>query len=177
MSEILKEKPMSDLRISSIAFVLLPLFVACGDDEPSGPATSFSATLTGDEEVPAVETSATGNATLDISGSAITYTVNVSGLTNPVVSHIHIAPAGENGPVRLNLCGTTETPACATGDGVLVTGTNGAVDPAITFDELVEAMRTGNAYVNVHTNDGIGQPNTGPGDMQSGEIRGQIVAD
>jgi hypothetical protein len=171
---------MSDYRLSLIALALLPLVAACGDDDdPSGPATSFSATLTGGEEVPAVVTSATGNATLDVSGSAITYTVTVSGLANPIVSHIHIAPVGENGPVRLNLCGTTDTPACATGDGVLVTGTNGATvgAPAITFDQLVEAIRAGNAYVNVHTDDGIGQPNTGAGDMQSGEIRGQIVAD
>jgi hypothetical protein len=171
---------MSDYRLSLIALALLPLVAACGDDDdPSGPATSFSATLTGGEEVPAVVTSATGNATLDVSGSAITYTVTVAGLANPIVSHIHIAPVGENGPVRLNLCGTTDTPACATGDGVLVTGTNGATvgAPAITFDQLVEAIRAGNAYVNVHTDDGIGQPNTGAGDMQSGEIRGQIVAD
>jgi hypothetical protein len=171
---------MSDFRLSLIALALLPLVAACGDDDdPSGPATSFSATLTGGEEVPAVVTSATGNATLDVSGSAITYTVTVAGLANPIVSHIHIAPVGENGPVRLNLCGTTDTPACAIGDGVLVTGTNGATvgAPAITFDELVDAMRAGNAYVNVHTDDGIGQPNTGAGDMQSGEIRGQIVAD
>jgi hypothetical protein len=171
---------MSDFRLSLIALALLPLVPACGDDDdPSGPATSFSATLTGDEEVPAVVTSATGNATLDVSGSAITYTVTVASLANPIVSHIHIAPVGENGPVRLNLCGTADTPACGTGDGVLVTGTNGATvgAPAITFDELVDAMRAGNAYVNVHTDDGIGQPNTGAGDMQSGEIRGQIVAD
>ena len=171
---------MSDFRLSWIALALLPILAACGDDEPSGPATSFSATLTGGEEVPAVATDATGSATLDVSGSAITYTVNVSGIANPVVSHIHIAPVGENGPVRLNLCGTPDTPACSTtGDGVLVTGTNGVTvgSPAITFDELVEAMRAGNAYVNVHTNDGVGQPNTGPGDMQSGEIRGQVVAD
>ena len=171
---------MSDFRLSLIALALLPLVAACGDDDdPSGPATSFSATLTGGEEVPAVVTTATGNATLDVSGSAITYTVTVAGLANPIVSHIHIAPVGENGPVRLNLCGTTDTPACGTGDGVLVTGTNGATvgAHAITFDELVDAMRAGNAYVNVHTDDGIGQPNTGAGDMQSGEIRGQIVAD
>jgi hypothetical protein len=170
---------MSDFRLSWIALALLPLVPACGDDEPSGPATSFSATLTGAEEVPAVPTTATGTATLDVGGTAITYTVNVTGLANPVVSHIHIAPVGVNGPVRLNLCGTNDTPACGTGEGVLATGSNGATvgDPAITFDELVEAMRTGNAYVNVHTNDGVGQPNTGPGDMQSGEIRGQVVAD
>jgi hypothetical protein len=170
---------MSDFHISRIAFALLPLFAACGDDEPSGPATSFSATLSGEEEVPAVVTPASGTAVLDIIGDQINYTVNVSALTNPVVSHIHIAPVGENGPVRLNLCGTPDTPACAIGDGVLIAGSNGVTvgSPVITFDDLVEAMRTGNAYVNVHTNDGVGQPNTGAGDMQSGEIRGQIVGE
>jgi hypothetical protein len=50
-------------------------------------------------------------------------------------------------------------------------------NPPITFDDLVAAMRAGNAYVNVHTDDGVGQPNTGAGDMASGEIRGQIEAD
>jgi hypothetical protein len=158
---------------------LLPLVASCGDDNgnPTDTATNFSATLSGGEEVPAVATTATGTATFSITGSQITYTVNVTGLENPVVSHIHVAAVGENGPVRLNLCGTgAPVPDCATGDGVLVSGTNGTTLD-ITFDELVAAMRAGNAYVNVHTNDGVGQPNTGPGDMQSGEIRGQIAAD
>ncbi|HET6372256.1 MAG TPA: hypothetical protein VFG76_03050, partial [Candidatus Polarisedimenticolia bacterium] len=39
---------------------------------------------------------------------------------------------------------------------------------------LLTAMRTGGAYVNVHTNDGVGEVNTGPGDFPGGEIRGQI---
>ena len=38
-------------------------------------------------------------------------------------------------------------------------------------------MRTGGAYVNVHTDDGEGEQNTGAGDMISGEIRGQVVAE
>jgi hypothetical protein len=168
---------MRDFRLSRIALVLIPLVAACGDDEPSGPATSFSAVLSGGEEVPAVSTPATGTATFDISGTEITYTVNVASLTNAVVSHIHVAPEGENGPVRMDLCGTGDPlPACTSGTGVLATGSNGTTI-GITFDELVEAMRAGNTYVNVHTNDGIGQPNTGAGDMQSGEIRGQIAAD
>jgi hypothetical protein len=172
---------MSHLRTVLTALALLPLLSACGDDDdPSGVATSFSATLSGAEEVPAVATTATGTATFDITGTQIAYTVNVVGIQNAVVSHIHIAPDGENGPVRMDLCGTgAPLPACTSGTGVLATGSNGTTvgSPAITFDELVEAMRAGNAYVNVHTNDGVGQPNTGPGDMQSGEIRGQIVAD
>jgi hypothetical protein len=91
-----------------------------------------------------------------------------------VVAHIHVQVEGMNGPVRLNLCGTgAPEPECASGDGVLATGTNGTT-LGITFDSLVSAMRTGGAYVNVHTDDGVDPPNTGAGDMAGGEIRGQI---
>jgi hypothetical protein len=38
---------------------------------------------------------------------------------------------------------------------------------------VVAAVESGNAYVNVHTNDGVEPPNTGPGDFPGGEIRGQ----
>jgi hypothetical protein len=159
--------------------VLLPLVLSCGDDdEPTDAATSFSATLTGAAEVPPVTTEATGNATIDIAGSAITYTVNVTNLQNAVVSHIHIAAVGANGPVRMDLCGpVAPLPACASGTGVLATGSNGTTVGGITFDSLVSAIRAGNAYVNVHTDNGVGQQNTGPGDMASGEIRGQLVPD
>jgi hypothetical protein len=167
------------MRILTLAVALmLPAVAACDDDDESGPATEFSADLAGDEEVPPVlTTDATGSADLSIDDDQITYTVNVNGLENAVVAHIHVAPEGENGPVRLNLCGTgAPEPPCASGDGVLATGTNGAVI-GISFDSLVSAMRTGGAYVNVHTDDGEGAPNTGPGDLASGEIRGQIVAE
>jgi hypothetical protein len=173
---------MRDYPILALALgALVPAVPACGDDDaPAEPGTSFSATLSGGQEVPPVPTTATGTATLAVTGSQITYTINVTGLQNALVSHIHLAPVGENGPVRMNLCGTGDpVPACASGTGVLASGTNGTTvgSPAITFDELVSAMQSGNAFVNVHTDDGVGQPNTGPGDMASGEIRGQIVAD
>ena len=173
---------MSAYRILPLALAaLLPLIPACGDDDDgTGPGTSFSATLSGAAEVPPVETPATGTAIFTVSGTAITYTVNVANIANAVVAHIHVAPVGANGPVRLNLCGTgAPEPACTSGTGVLATGTNGTTvgSPAITFDELVAAMSAGNAYVNVHTDDGVAPPNTGAGDMGSGEIRGQIVAD
>jgi CHRD domain-containing protein len=175
---------MNHSSIPAIALAALLVGIGgCGDDDntPSESATSFSANLSGEEEVPAVATDATGTATFSITGSEITYTVTVNGLANPVFSHIHIAPPGANGPVRLNLCGTgSPVPDCTPGDGVLVSSTNGVVvgdDPPITFDDLVAAMRAGNAYVNVHTDDGVGQSNTGAGDMISGEIRGQIVAE
>ena len=156
---------LSTLKIALA--VLLPIIPACSDD-PASPATSFTAALSGANEVPPVTTTATGSATLSVSGAAITYTVNVTDLQNDaVVAHIHVAPTGVNGPVRLNLCGTgAPEPACSTTPtGVLATGTNGTTLD-VTFDELLTAMRTGGAYVNVHTSAN-----------QGGEIRGQIVAD
>jgi len=172
---------MTDARILTLAIaaLLLPVVAACGDDDGgSGPATDFTAQLTGDQEVPPVPTTATGDATLTVEGDQIVYTVNVTDLVNAVVAHIHIAPEGENGPVRMNLCGTgAPQPPCASGTGVLASGTNGITVGGISFDELVSAMRDGEAYVNVHTDDGEGAPNTGPGDMASGEIRGQVVAE
>jgi hypothetical protein len=171
---------MDRLSVLPLALAaLLPALSACGDDNnPSGAATSFTATLIGANEVPAVATNATGSATLTVNGQQIEYTVNVSNIQNAVVAHIHIAPTGENGPVRLNLCGTgAPLPACTSGTGVLATGTNGTTvgTPAISFDSLVSAMRSGGAYVNVHTTaEGCtaGQPGCNIG----GEIRGQVEA-
>jgi hypothetical protein len=42
------------------------------------------------------------------------------------------------------------------------------------LSELVDEIKAGNAYVNVHTSDGTDPPNSGPGDYRIGEIRGQI---
>jgi hypothetical protein len=170
---------MNHFPIPKIAIAaLLPIVAACGDDGPSSAATSFTATLVGANEVPAVTTPATGTATLTVSNNQITYTISATDLQNVSLGHIHLAPAGQNGLVRLNLCGTGDPqPVCASGTGVVATGTNGTAvgDPPITFEELLSALRTGGAYVNVHTSTPgctMGQPGCNPG----GEIRGQVVA-
>ena len=173
---------MNGLAISRVVLAaLFPIVAACSDDGPSdGEATNFSATLSGANEVPAVTTPATGTATFSVSGGQITYTINATNLQNAVLGHIHLAAAGVNGPVRLNLCGTgAPQPACASGAGVVVvaTGTNGTTvgAPPITFDDLLAAMRTGGAYVNVHTSTPDCTPGA-PGCNAGGEIRGQITA-
>ena len=42
------------------------------------------------------------------------------------------------------------------------------------LSDLVEEIRGGNSYVNVHTYDGADPPYSGPGDYRVGEIRGQL---
>jgi len=143
----------------------IALLAACaGPDSQTDPATSFTATMVGSNEVPAVTTAASGSASLAISGTSLNYTVNVSSITAVTVSHIHVGAAGANGTVRVNLCGTgAPAPACTSGTGVLATGTATVISPGITFDSLVSALRSFGAYVNVHTTANGG-----------GEIRGQI---
>jgi hypothetical protein len=167
-----------DRWMLAIAVLFSTAVAACSDDDDDGggtePDTEFEATLSGSDEVPARSTPASGNATISIQGSAIVYTVDVANIANVVLSHIHIAPPGENGPVRLNLCGTDDSPACTSGTGTLVSGSNGnTLD--ITFDSLVSAIRAGNAYVNVHTSDGDETTSEIPGDFPAGEIRGQLT--
>jgi hypothetical protein len=164
----------------AIAALFSSAIPACSDDDDDGgtePETEFETTLSGSEEDPPVSTPATGNATVSIQGSAIVYTVDVANLENAVLAHIHVAPPGESGPVRMNLCGIglpDGVPACQSGTGVLVAGTNSTTQE-ITLDSLVSAIRAGNAYVNVHTSDGQEPANTGPGDFPGGEIRGQLT--
>ncbi|HXF70072.1 MAG TPA: CHRD domain-containing protein, partial [Thermoflexus sp.] len=141
---------------------------------------NFVAILSGDEERPPVPTRARGVALFDVApdGSAIHYKLIVANIHNPVAAHIHLGPRGVNGPIMVGLFGPTP-PGGGRFNGVLAEGTITAANlvgplSGKSIYDLLEAMISGNAYVNVHTNDGVPPPNTGPGDMATGEIRGQI---
>lgn len=141
---------------------------------------NFRAHLSGDEEVPAVATRAQGEAVFQLSedGAALDYRLIVANIENVVASHIHHAVAGVNGPIVAFLAGPLPAGGGRT-DGVLAEGTVTAADlvgplAGHSLEDLVVLMRNGETYVNVHTNDGVAPPNTGPGDFPGGEIRGQI---
>jgi hypothetical protein len=90
---------------------------------------------------------------------------------------------GQNGPIVVWLYPSTAPvpgpPGAGRTDGVLAEGTITAANltgplTGHPLSDLVEAMRTGNAYVNLHTNDGVDGINTGAGDFPGGEIRADI---
>lgn len=141
---------------------------------------NFRTHLSGAQEVPARDTQAQGQATFALSptGDALSYRVVVANIENVVASHIHLGAAGENGAVVAFLYGNVPAGGGRT-DGVLATGTITSADligplSGQSLDDLLEAMRAGLTYVNVHTNDGVGDINSGPGDFPGGEVRGQI---
>ena len=122
--------------------------------------TLWRATLSGGNEVPARATAASGSAGFTLDGDRVFYSIEVSQLNATTMAHIHSGAAGVNGPIRVFLYGPT--PATDF-NGRLVEGSFTAADvTGVTFDTLLEQMRTGQAYVNVHTS-------LYPG----GEIRGQ----
>ena len=146
----------------------------------AGENRNFAASLSGGEEVPPVATLARGQAVFRLSqdGASLEYQLIVANIENVVASHIHVGPVGVNGPVVAFLFGPA-APGGGRTDGVLAEGTITAanlVGPLAghPFSDLIAAMETGGAYVNVHTNDGVAPINTGPGDFPGGEIRGQI---
>lgn len=124
------------------------------------------AELSGRNEVPPVLTDGQGQARFNVSDESIEYRLFVSDLENITQAHIHLGPAGENGPVVAFLFGFVE--GGVTVDGLLATGTITAEDlvgplAGQPLSALIDAMNSGNAYVNVHT---VANP--------AGEIRGQI---
>jgi hypothetical protein len=137
--------------------------------------------LKGEHEVPPRETNAQGQAILKVSadGLSVSYKLIASNIDNVVQSHIHIGPAGSNGPIVVFLYGLVPSGG-GRHDGVLAEGTFTAANFVNTLagqpmSALLAQMAAGNAYVNVHTNDGVNPQNTGPGDFPGGEVRGQIV--
>ncbi|MEX0760971.1 MAG: CHRD domain-containing protein [Dehalococcoidia bacterium] len=176
---------MTKIRVLAVMSVMLVALFATGIVMAGG--MKFGTHMTGDQEVPARDTRAQGQANFKLSddGETMSYKVIVANIHNVVAAHIHIAPAGENGPVVVWLVGANapEPGPFPVGGGRTQGGVGEGTFTADNFSgplagqpmsALVDAIIEGNAYVNVHTNDGIDPDNTGPGDFPGGEIRGQI---
>ncbi len=118
--------------------------------------TDLEADLSSANEVPPVDTGATGEAEveLDPRRGEVCVEIEAEGLSSDVVAgHIHVGAAGVNGPVVVNLgVDSADFEGCVTD-----------VDPT-----LIRAIARNPAgyYVNVHTEN-----------VRSGEIRGQLQED
>lgn len=149
----------------SVLLVVLGLSVGVagmGCNDATKDQTVFQAQLSPANEVPAHATGASGTAGITLEGTTVRYAIEVSGISGITASHIHSGPVGVNGPVRVFLFHGPTTGAVA---GRLVEGSFTAADvTGISFDQLLSEMRSGNAYVNVHTTV-----------YPAGEIRGQTV--
>jgi hypothetical protein len=166
-------KAFSLTRFTSgwIPALLLLVLTGCGSDSnPINPTATrsnlnqvnsanstvpnhvFSATLTGAEEVPLVNTAATATGVVVVDPEtrqmkATVVTADIAG----TAAHIHAAPRGVSGPVALQL---TES---SSGSGIWTASTVLSV-------EQLNTLRAGSFYFNVHS-----------AAFPDGEIRGQIL--
>lgn len=130
----------------------------------TAPTTGFVAYLNGANERPnTTPVSSTGAAVFTLSGTTMSYIVTYQGIASPPTGlHIH-SPANANvaAGVSVDLLTTPQTSTT----GVLTGSfTASAIRTAgVSLDSMLVLIRTGNAYVNVHST-------TYPG----GEIRGQL---
>ncbi|HEU0337221.1 MAG TPA: CHRD domain-containing protein [Gaiellaceae bacterium] len=157
--------------------VALLLLLAVAGLAAAGGNGNYSVHLNGDTEVPANASKATGQAIFHVSkdGTSLECKLIVAKLDNPVAAHIHLGPPGVNGPVVALLF--SGAPGGGTVNGVLAESTiTNLVGPLAgqPLSALIDALNSGNAYVNVHTNDGVPPAGTGPGDLPGGEIRGNF---
>jgi hypothetical protein len=145
--------------------------------------------LVGYQEVPAISTNGNGTfkARIDRNGQQISYRLTYADLEGAVQqAHIHIGQRGVNGAIVAFLCSNLAnppagTPACPAAPGTVegtiepadVRDTTTATPPvggqgieAGAFGELVDAIRAGATYVNVHS-----------AKWPGGEIRAQLEHD
>jgi hypothetical protein len=133
---------------------------------------NFRAHLAGKQEVPPVATRAEGQVIFQLSadGLSLRYQLNVANINDITMAHIHLAPAGQNGGVVAWLYPSEPPGVLIPGrfQGVLAAGVILGDDlvgslAGQPLSALIDAIKAGGTYVNVHT-----VANGG------GEIRGQI---
>ena len=166
--------------------IVLPVLTHSAGGSAMSNGGNFGTQLTGAAERPEPrDTRARGNSIfqLNADGTELSYRLIAANIENVFMAHIHMGPAEGTGGVVVWLYPSTTPGAGPMGqgrvDGVLATGTIRAEHlvgalAGQPLSALVEQMKAGNTYVNVHTNDGVAPANTGPGDFPGGEIRGQI---
>ena len=148
--------------IAIFAAFILSSYYLTGLASAQGPPT-IKVNLTGSEEVPPVQTEATGVAEFIVGGTdSIGYSVKATNIEGATAGHVHLGAKGENRPVVVTLF-KYDTPM----NGVSENGTITAdkLEGPLAgkqISDLAAAGANGTLYVNVHTEQ---NPN--------GEIRGQ----
>lgn len=158
------------MRRVIVGIGLLAIAVACDDDNGTGveiePDELFQTYMIGGSEVPPVETDAVGEAAFRLlDGTRLRYHLEVLDIVDVRAAHIHEGEVGENGPILLTLF-TADPPESFGGPVLIARDTITAPDDGVdmTLEQLLDLMRSGGTYVNVHTVENPG-----------GEIRGQIA--
>jgi hypothetical protein len=131
---------------------------------------SFSATLSGSDEVPPTESNSTGTAKFQVNdnNSQVSYWVNITGIKKVNQAHIHNGTSGVNGDIVATLSkgksakGDDRPPQIGFAGNITKDDLQGPLKGK-EISDLITLMSNGDAYANVHTDK-----------YPKGAIRGQI---
>ena len=126
----------------------------------------FNAKLSGQQEVPPVQTTASGMAWFKPMQDKVWFKLNVTDMQGVTQAHIHTGKQGENGPILVTLY-KSNTPQPINGKLAYGNITANLLEGPMKgkqISDLTTAMSNGSTYVNVHTEK-----------YPKGEIRGQIM--
>ena len=152
-------------KFVSIMTTVVAVFAVAGMASAGG---VFVATLSGAEEVPPVQENTRGRAlvTFNEGDTAVDFLLQVRAGEGITQAHIHCAPKGVNGPIVVFLAGLNAKGynvdaifpwvSGATLTDASVIPADPAANPACpiainNLRDLAQAVRDGNAYVNVHS--------------------------
>ncbi len=170
------------MKLSSMQFVVPALIVmglvAKSDaNEHHGRRFIATAQLSSFNEVPANLTGSHGSLRMTLSddGTTLSFEFSWSGLAaDPSAAHIHVGQVGVNGGVTIFFCGGGGQPLCPSGTSGSITGTATAANVLVpsgnsqgiqagNLNQILDAMRRGLTYANIHN-----------APFPGGEARGQI---
>jgi hypothetical protein len=164
----------STVVILIIASVLSLLSTTITTNMPRAYATTsaYAATLSGNKEVPPVDTNAKG--TVGFSQPEfgnMSFGIHLNNIEKVTAAHIHQGKEGQNGPVIVTLFKADNDTGTGPVNGQLASGSisndtlEGPMAGKSIEVDLIKAIQNGEAYVNVHTTEN-----------PDGAIRGQIIA-
>ena len=167
----MKTKCLAVVAVLAV-YMAVPVVAVNADEE----SHRLRATLKGFNETPANSTPASGSFRAAVNGDSITFELTYSGLVaDSLFAHIHLGQKNVAGGVMIFFCDNSNPPhsprTCPTRGGTVtgtvtaadVIGPNGQGIAPGEFSKVLEAIRSGVTYVNVHSTK-----------FPAGEIRGQV---
>ncbi len=159
---------MKKLSISLLTVVLIAMVPAVGMAAKKAGGHAYKTHLSGGAVVPPVKTTAKGMAIFEpeMGGKELKYKLTVKDIENVTAAHIHIAKKGKNGPPVAGLFAGPKKEgkfSGALGEGTITDKDLVGPMGGKTVKDLIKALRSGELYVNVHTDK-----------YPDGELRGQI---
>ena len=126
----------------------------------------YKAKLIGDSVVPPVNTTAAGRAVIFVGADELRWKLNVTGISDPIMAHIHMGKKGANGSIIADLLKSAKIEDKP--DRTIMTGTITAADlqgpmEGKTLQDLKSAFNNATTNIDLHTKN---NPN--------GELRGTI---